>query len=60
MPEYRRKKGSDVWHWCTNCRDWPTSNYDSTTTKPTSGELDNECRAKENNNDCRTTDGRPR
>lgn len=23
--KYRRKTGSDVWHWCTNCEDWPTA-----------------------------------
>jgi hypothetical protein len=25
---YRRKKGSDVWHWCTNCSNWPGNPYD--------------------------------
>jgi hypothetical protein len=29
MPEYRKKKGSDVWHWCKNCSKWPTSDYDA-------------------------------
>jgi hypothetical protein len=53
--EWRKKKDSDTWHWCTNCEDWPTSNYDVSTTKPTSGEQDNECRAKEARGDCRTT-----
>lgn len=54
MPEYRRIKGSDVWHWCRNCSNWPTSNYDSRRTKPTSGELDNQCRSKEKEGNCRT------
>ncbi len=54
MPEYRKKKGSDTWHWCKNCSNWPTSNYDSRYTKPTTGELDNECQSKEKNNDCDT------
>ena len=54
MPEYRRKKGSDTWHWCTNCSKWPTSDYDASYTKPTSGELDNECKAKEKANECKT------
>lgn len=53
MPEYRkRKEGSDAWHWCTNCSNWPTSNYDSSPTKPDDGELDNECRAKEKAGNC--------
>ena len=55
MKEYRKLKGSDTWHFCRNCSKWPTSNYDSQYTKPTTGELDNECRAKEANNTCRTS-----
>jgi hypothetical protein len=26
--KYRKKRGSDTWHWCTNCRDWPGDNED--------------------------------
>lgn len=54
MAEYRRKKNSDTWHWCSNCRDYPTEpgTYESSKTKPTSGELDNECRAKEKAGNC--------
>jgi hypothetical protein len=54
MPEYRKKKGNDTWHWCTNCSNWPTSDYDVSDSKPTSGELDNECRAKEKEGTCKT------
>ena len=50
MPEYRKKKGSDTWHWCKNCSNWPISNYDSEhktgKTRPSPGELDNECKAR--------------
>ena len=52
MVEYRKKKGSDTWHWCTNCSNWPTSNYDRRKTKPTTGELDNECKSKDDENRC--------
>ena len=52
--EYRKKKDSDTWHWCTNCSNWPTSDYDSRDTKPTYGELDNECKAKDKAGDCQT------
>ena len=52
MKEYRRKKGSDTWHWCSNCTNWPISNYVSRSTKPTSGELDNECKSKEKAKNC--------
>lgn len=51
--KYRRRKGSDTWHWCRNCSNWPTSHYDERSTKPTTGELDNECRAKEQASNCR-------
>lgn len=50
--EYRRKKGSDTWHFCTNCSEWPTSNYDSQYTKPTTGEFDNQCLAKQKAGNC--------
>ena len=44
---YRKKKGAATWHWCLNCRDWPKSDYDERYTKPTDGELCNQCKAKE-------------
>lgn len=54
--EYRKKVGSDAWHWCTNCTNWPTGtvgvDYVSNDGKPGSGELDNECRSKEQANNC--------
>lgn len=49
---WRKRKGTDTWHFCSNCSNWPTANYDVSYTKPTSGELDNECRSKQANNDC--------
>ena len=56
MPTYRRKKSKDAWHWCKNCSNWPTSDYDeeyhSGTERPSTGELCNECRAKEKTGDC--------
>ena len=51
-PYRRRRGGSDTWHYCTNCQNWPTSNYDQQTTKPTSGEFCNECQAKRDNRNC--------
>jgi hypothetical protein len=49
---YRKVKGTDTWHYCTNCSKYPASNYDVSNAKPTSGELCNECRAKEQNGQC--------
>jgi hypothetical protein len=57
--KYRRIKGSDTWHWCTNCSQWPDrpGSYDEVD-KPAgarpSGDLDNQCKAKEQARDCRT------
>ena len=48
---YRRKKGKDTWHFCSNCSNWPTSDYDSKTEKPTRGGFCNECLRKKANND---------
>lgn len=50
---YRKRKGYDTWHWCRNCSNWPTANFDEKTTKPTSGEYCNECKAKQKAGDCR-------
>ena len=51
MP-YRRAQGRDTWHYCRNCSKWPTSGYDEQSSKPTTGELCNECRGKEANGTC--------
>jgi hypothetical protein len=40
-------------HWCANCSNWPTSNYDQQSNKPRSGELCNECQAKQKAGTCR-------
>jgi len=50
---YRKRNGTDTWHWCRNCSNWPTKDYVERQTKPTSGELCNECKAKEKAGTCR-------
>ncbi len=51
---WRQRKGvqHDTWHWCRNCSNDPKSNYDAVRTKPTSGELCNECKSKEGAGNC--------
>jgi hypothetical protein len=49
---YRKRKGHDTWHFCKNCSQWPTSNYDEQYHKPTTGELCNECKSKEKSGNC--------
>jgi hypothetical protein len=50
---FRRKNGSDTWHFCTNCQHWPTFGYQEQSSRPTTGELCNECIGKRANNNCR-------
>ena len=50
---YRRGKGHDTWHWCKNCSTWPTNDYEETSSsKPTTGELCNECYGKQRAGNC--------
>lgn len=53
--KYRKRKGVayDSWHFCTNCSKWPESDYDERNTKPTDGELCNECKSKEASKNCK-------
>lgn len=51
--EYRRRKGFEKWHWCRNCSNWPMSNYEAQQTEPTSGKLDEECQALDEEGECR-------
>lgn len=53
MAQYRKRKGNDTWHFCSNCSNYPTSNYESAVSKPASGELCNECKAKKNAGNCK-------
>jgi hypothetical protein len=50
---YRKRKGKDTWHWCSNCNNWPTSDYEEKPSKPAGGELCNECLAKDKAGTCR-------
>lgn len=51
MDEYRRRYGSDVWHWKKKCSNYPTENFvdwfGEEGDRPSSGELCDECQAKE-------------
>jgi uncharacterized protein (DUF433 family) len=50
---YRRRKGSDTWHWCSNCSTWPESSYEEQASSVSlTGERCNECSAKERNGNC--------
>ena len=44
--KYRRRRGSDTWHFVGTCSNWPTSDFIEREDKPKKGELCNECRAR--------------
>lgn len=54
MAEYRKLHDQDTWHWCRNCSNDPKSGYeqDPGSGRPGSGELCDECKAKEDNGEC--------
>ena len=56
ISEWRKRKGPqyDSWHFCRNCKKWPTppTQYEVRYTKPTSGEFCNECKAKQAAGNC--------
>ena len=49
MAQYRKRKGKDAWYWCSNCTNYPDSDYE---TSPSTGELCNQCREKQANGIC--------
>jgi hypothetical protein len=59
MPRtWRRRYGKDAWHFCTNCKEWPTEtgNYVEKKEKPvlSSGEeFCDQCLGKEKAQDCK-------
>jgi ssDNA-binding Zn-finger/Zn-ribbon topoisomerase 1 len=40
-------------NWCSNCSNYPTSDYISHPTKPTTGELCDQCKAKRDADNCK-------
>lgn len=56
MTTYRKKTYRDTWHWCRNCSNWPTADYEEKTIagRPTTDELCDECKGKEKAGTCRS------
>jgi len=53
MPTYVQARGSDTWHFCKNCSRYPGNPEKKQSTRPTSGELCNECKSKEKAGNCK-------
>ncbi len=49
---YRRRNSADTWHFCRNRTLWPTSDHKEQQSKPTTGELCNQCRSKDSAGTC--------
>jgi hypothetical protein len=41
----------NIWHWCKNCSDYPSNAAGHTSVRPT-GQLCDQCRAKERDGNC--------
>lgn len=54
MAQYRRRKDRDTWHFCSNCSNYPKSDYVTSPSKPSGGttEFCNECKSKREKGDC--------
>lgn len=44
--EFRRRRGSDTWHFHRSCSAWPAEKFETEHERPTRGELCNQCLAK--------------
>lgn len=51
--KWRKRRGHDTWHFCANCSNYPTWDFVEQSTKPTTGEFCNECKAKRDAGNCR-------
>jgi len=50
---YRKKEKSEVWHWCSNCSNFPKKDYEERKTKPRNGKLCYECTGKDKGGSCK-------
>lgn len=52
--KFRRRSSSDTWHFCANCSNYPTTDYEAHQDdgEPASGKLCNECLSKEKADNC--------
>ncbi len=54
MPVYKKQEGSDTWHWCANCPQYPKGEeVTSRQSKPDYGKLCTTCETLEQTGNCR-------
>jgi DNA-binding response OmpR family regulator len=50
---YRRKKGSESWHFCRNCSQWPRTDYEEQqTAPPLADRFCSDCESKRRTGEC--------
>jgi len=52
MTTYRKINGTDTWHFCLNCSNWPKVNYQEEQQSPRWGEICKECKVKDVKGEC--------
>lgn len=53
MATYVQGHKTDTWHFCRNCSNYPMRINKRRSTKPTTGELCDQCRGKDRRGDCK-------
>lgn len=52
MVEYVRGSKMDRWHWCENCTQYPMYIYEKTPAQPSTPQLCEQCKTKDENGSC--------
>lgn len=52
MTTYYRAEGSDTWHWCKKCLNFPETHSETSKTEPTEGKLCNQCNSRTKTGNC--------
>jgi hypothetical protein len=53
--EYRIKTAGDTWHLCSNCSQWPTTDFISSKELPGHDQICNECLVKKEHGECNSS-----
>jgi hypothetical protein len=54
---YRKINGTDIWHFCHNCSNWPKVNYQEEKETPRWGGMCKGCRIKDVKGECQKKSG---
>ena len=51
---YRQRQDGDIWHFCSNCSDWPRLRFIEQWVEPTNGKICSECEQRRREGRCRS------